>query len=105
MDGETAALASALVRLAAVADEAAVGALLQAVAHAADSLPSEARSAACCVLLGSSGASALAALERVAPSETAVLCVPRARCSVQLRRSRVARLTRGPLRDAHAGWT
>ena len=78
MADEAATLRSALARLAAIADEAAAGELLQAVAHAADGLPCEARSAACCLLLGGSGASALAALERVAPSETAELCVQRA---------------------------
>ena len=102
MADEAAPLRSALARLAAVADEAAAGELLQAVAHAADSLPSEARSAACCLLLGSAGAAVLGALERIAPSETPQLCVRR-RCSRTT--SRVARLTRGPCCNAHADWS
>jgi hypothetical protein len=73
MGDEEAPLCSALARLADVKDEAAAAGLVLAVAHAARSLPSEARPAACSVLFGSSTATALAALERVAPSQSAEL--------------------------------
>ena len=73
MGDELETLRSALEQLAAVADEAATREALQTVARAADCATGKARPAACRLLFGSSGASALAALERVAPSETAEL--------------------------------
>ena len=98
--GDEEVLRSALARLAEVKDEVAAAGLVQAFAHAADSLPSKARSAACSVLFGSSTAKALAALERVAPSQSAQLYERR---SPSRQRCRVERLTRSPRRGVHPG--
>ena len=87
MDNEAATLRSVLARLAEVKDETAAAGLVQAVALAAGSLPSEARSPELSTLFGSGAAEALAALERVAPSESAVLYERRSprprRCRVE----------------------
>ena len=99
--GDEAALRSALTRLADVNDETAAAELVQAVAHAAGNLPSGARSAACSLMFGSGAAAALAALERVAPSQSAEMYERR---SPQPQRSRVEQLTRGPRRGVRAGW-